>query len=98
MTLFDLSSGNLALARQKAVDAGVTLAGIEQGTALDLGRFADASFDAVLLMGPLYHLLEERAGAGAGRGDAGSQARRAVVRRVHHTLRSPSRRGGQYPT
>ena len=59
VTLFDLSSGNLALARKKAAEAGVTLAGFEQGTALDLSRFADHSFDAVLLMGPLYHLLEE---------------------------------------
>lgn len=59
ITLFDLSAGNLALARAKAAEAGVTLAGIEQGNALDLGRFADDSFDAVLLMGPLYHLLEE---------------------------------------
>ena len=59
VTLFDLSAGNLALARQKAAEAGVTLAGVEQGTALDLSRFPTDSFDAVLLMGPLYHLLEE---------------------------------------
>ena len=58
VTLFDLSTGNLTLAREKAAEAGVTLAGFEQGTALDLARFADHSFDAVLLMGPLYHLLE----------------------------------------
>jgi ubiquinone/menaquinone biosynthesis C-methylase UbiE len=59
VTLFDLSAGNLRLARDKAAEAGVTLAGYEQGTATDLGRFPDGSFDAVLLMGPLYHLLEE---------------------------------------
>ena len=59
VTLFDLSAGNLALAREKAAEAGVTLTGFEQGTALDLSRFADHSFDAVLLMGPLYHLFEE---------------------------------------
>lgn len=59
VTLFDLSAGNLRLAREKAAGAGVTLAGFEQGTATDLSPFADASFDAVLLMGPLYHLLEE---------------------------------------
>jgi len=57
VTLFDLSAVNLALAREKAAEADVTLAGCEQGTALDLSRFADHSFDAVLLMGPLYHLL-----------------------------------------
>ena len=59
VTLFDLSSGNLTLAQKKAAEAGVTLDGFEQGTALDLSRFADHSFDAVLLMGPLYHLFEE---------------------------------------
>jgi S-adenosylmethionine-dependent methyltransferase len=59
VTLFDLSAANLALARAKAAEAGLTLTAFEQGTALDLGRFADESFDAVLLMGPLYHLLEE---------------------------------------
>lgn len=59
VTLFDLSTGNLELARQKADEAGQTLSGYEQGSALDLSRFADNSFDAVLLMGPLYHLLRE---------------------------------------
>jgi S-adenosylmethionine-dependent methyltransferase len=60
VTLFDLSPDNLALARQKAAEAGVTLAGIEQGYAQELTRFPDAGFDAVLLMGPLYHLLSEK--------------------------------------
>jgi len=59
VTLFDLSSENLQLAETKAAEVGVALAGYEQGTATDLSRFPDASFDAVLLMGPLYHLLEE---------------------------------------
>ena len=59
VTLFDLSAGNLALAREKGAEAGVTLDALEQGTALDLGRFPDDSFGAVLVMGPLYHLLEE---------------------------------------
>lgn len=59
VTLFDLSPTLLALAREKAAEAGVTLAGYEEGTALDLSRFPDATFDAVLLMGPLYHFLEE---------------------------------------
>ena len=59
VTLFDLSPEELAMAREKADEAGVTLAGFEQGTAADLQRFADSTFDAVLLMGPLYHLLDE---------------------------------------
>ncbi len=59
VTLFDLSAGNLQLAREKAAEANVTLTAYEQGTATDLSRFADDTFDVVLLMGPLYHLLEE---------------------------------------
>ncbi len=59
VTLFDLSKACLILAEEKALEAGVKLAGVEQGNAVDLSRFADASFDAVLLMGPLYHLLRE---------------------------------------
>ena len=31
-----------------------------QGDALDLGRFADESFDITLLFGPLYHLYDEK--------------------------------------
>lgn len=58
VTLFDLAAANLALAEQKAAEAGLTLNALAQGNALDLTRFADDSFDAVLLMGPLYHLLE----------------------------------------
>ncbi len=57
VTLFDLSEGNLALARVKAAEAGVALEAVEQGTALDLSRYPEGAFDAVLLMGPLYHLL-----------------------------------------
>ena len=59
VTLFDLSAGNLALARRKGAEAGVALAGCEQGNATDLSRFGDGRFDAVLLMGPLYHLVLE---------------------------------------
>jgi S-adenosylmethionine-dependent methyltransferase len=59
VTLFDLSSACLRLAETKAAEAGVALAGYEQGTATDLARFPAESFDAVLLLGPLYHLLEE---------------------------------------
>jgi S-adenosylmethionine-dependent methyltransferase len=58
VTLFDLSTANLALAKQKSVELGISLAGYYQGNALDLSRFAGDSFDTVLLMGPLYHLIE----------------------------------------
>jgi S-adenosylmethionine-dependent methyltransferase len=59
VTLADISLPELHLAREKAADAGVALSQIVEADARDLSRFADASFDAVLIMGPLYHLLEE---------------------------------------
>jgi S-adenosylmethionine-dependent methyltransferase len=59
VTLFDLSPACLRLAEKKAAEAGVALAGYVQGTATDLSCFPDEAFDAVLLMGPLYHLLAE---------------------------------------
>jgi S-adenosylmethionine-dependent methyltransferase len=59
VTLFDLSSECLRVAQEKAREAGVTLLACVRGTATDLSRFSDAGFDAVLLMGPLYHLLDE---------------------------------------
>jgi SAM-dependent methyltransferase len=55
-TLFDLSAGLLAFAREKANELGVQLARTVHGNALDLNAFVDEQFDAVLLMGPLYHL------------------------------------------
>lgn len=58
VTLFDLSAENLRLAQTKAQAAGVNLVAYEHGTATDLSRFGDETFDAALLMGPLYHLLD----------------------------------------
>jgi ubiquinone/menaquinone biosynthesis C-methylase UbiE len=62
VTLFDLSAASLDLARQKAAERGVTLAGYVHGTATDLGAIAAGAFGAALALGPLYHLLalEER--------------------------------------
>ncbi len=59
VTLLDLSRQNLALAELKSAEAGVALEALVHGNALDLSAYADEHFDAVLLMGPLYHLLEE---------------------------------------
>lgn len=59
VTLFDLSAACLQMARERAAEAGATLAAVDQGTAVDLGRYPNEAFDAVLLMGPLYHLLED---------------------------------------
>lgn len=62
VTLVDLSEVNLAFARQKASEGNIRLDDSIQADALDLSVFPASSFDAALLMGPLYHLLiyEER--------------------------------------
>jgi len=57
VTLFDLSAACLERAKAEAQGVGLALA-YEQGNAMDLSQFADASFDTVLVMGPLYHLRE----------------------------------------
>jgi len=61
VTLVDLSAASLALARIKADEANVELEDVVQADALDLGDLPDAAYDAVLLLGPLYHLIDEGA-------------------------------------
>ena len=73
VTLMDLSAGCLAFARQKARETGVALAGYVHGNATDLSMFPDATQDAVLSMGPLYHLPAE-------------EDRQRAVREVHRVL------------
>ncbi len=60
VTLLDLSQGNLALAKLKAQEAGVEIADFIHGDALNLSQFSHGQFDAVLLLGPLYHLVLQR--------------------------------------
>lgn len=57
-TLADLSPDLLAIARQQSKADGVDLEAIVEANALDLAQFKDASFDAALCMGPLYHLID----------------------------------------
>jgi S-adenosylmethionine-dependent methyltransferase len=57
VTLFDLSEACLAKAKREAGSASLRLS-YELGNATDLSRFEDASFDVVILLGPLYHLKE----------------------------------------
>jgi SAM-dependent methyltransferase len=57
VTLFDLSPNLIELARERIQALGLN-AGLENGNARDLSRFQRASFDAMLVMGPLYHLPE----------------------------------------
>ncbi len=59
VTLADLSPDLLAIAREKASEERVELEEIIEANAVDLSRFADRSFDAVLCLGPMYHLLEQ---------------------------------------
>ena len=59
VTLSDLSIGCLDLAREKADEAGVEIREFIHTDARDLSTFEDASFDTVLCMGPLYHLVKE---------------------------------------
>jgi S-adenosylmethionine-dependent methyltransferase len=56
VTLLDLSQHNLALAAQYAAQAGVELAASLHANALNLISIANFAYDAVLLLGPLYHL------------------------------------------
>ena len=58
VTLVDLSSANAELAAAKAAEAGLPITAM-QGDALELDALHLGEFDHVLLMGPLYHLLEE---------------------------------------
>lgn len=58
VVLAELSQGNVALAREKAAEAG---AGLEAHVCdcLELDRLGLGQFDHVFLMGPLYHLQRE---------------------------------------
>jgi SAM-dependent methyltransferase len=60
VVLADLSPELLAVARVKLSEAGETanVEEIVQADACDLSRWPDNSFDAVLSMGPLYHLID----------------------------------------
>lgn len=57
VTAVELVESNLAVLRRNA--AGLEKLVSYQGDAQDLGLFADNSFDAVLLLGPMYHLYEK---------------------------------------
>ena len=74
VSLVDLSPHCLELAEEwaRAVGVAASFEELVAGDVRDLSRWPDAHFDAVLLLGPLYHLLSHR------------QRRRAVleVRRV----------------
>ena len=56
VTAVELAERNLALLRENA--RGLDNLEAFQGDGIDLGRFADDSFDLTLVLGPLYHLYD----------------------------------------
>ncbi|MCI9443840.1 MAG: methyltransferase domain-containing protein [Oscillospiraceae bacterium] len=54
----ELVEHNIEVFRANLRESGADIP-LEQGNALDLSRFADGSFDAVILFGPLYHLYSK---------------------------------------
>lgn len=58
--LLDLSPGRLEIAKSETEKAKVqkNVKEMVEGSVADLSRFGDESFDAVLCLGPLSHLLE----------------------------------------
>ena len=60
VTAVDFSAKLLALCRERLAQAGLTgKAQLVSADARDLSELGTEIFDAVLLMGPLYHLVEE---------------------------------------
>lgn len=59
VTLVDLSSGNVKFALEKATERNVTIRAFVCDVR-ELDKIIDAKYDHVFLMGPMYHLLEEK--------------------------------------
>ena len=58
VTLFDLSGKLLERAERAIASEGINATAYIHGNARDLSVFKDESFDAALLLGPLYHMTE----------------------------------------
>ena len=56
--LIDLAPGNIAFAKQKAEECGVRLGFAMVGDARAIPSIDSESYDGVLCLGPLYHLIE----------------------------------------
>jgi S-adenosylmethionine-dependent methyltransferase len=67
LTLVDLAEENVAFAREKARSEGIEIKGFHAADARRLSSLGLGSFDYVLLMGPMYHVLEEEERAAAAR-------------------------------
>lgn len=60
VTLVDLSGKSLALAAEKAAAAQVNIEQLIHANALDLGMIPTNTYQAAIILGPLYHLLEHK--------------------------------------
>jgi S-adenosylmethionine-dependent methyltransferase len=58
VTLLDLSDENITFAKCKVEEVGLDITMI-QGDACEVDNIVSGPFDCILLMGPMYHLLEE---------------------------------------
>jgi S-adenosylmethionine-dependent methyltransferase len=58
VTLLDISEEEVQLARAQSNQLGLQAEQLLVGDARDLSRFPPASFDAALLMGPMYHVID----------------------------------------
>ncbi len=58
VTLFDLSHESIQLARTKVAELDLQAQNFIVGDAREMEQFTTESFEAVLLMGPMYHVIE----------------------------------------
>ena len=59
LELVDVSERLLEIAERKAAEAGLSIDTFHNGSATDLSSFDTQSQDAVLCLGPMYHLVEQ---------------------------------------
>lgn len=58
VSLLDLSKRNIEVAKEKSAERNIKLEAYIHGNALELDQY-EQKYDVVLLMGPLYHLINE---------------------------------------
>lgn len=58
VSLLDLSKRNIEVAKEKSAEKGIILENYIHGNALELNEY-EQKYDVILLMGPLYHLVDE---------------------------------------
>jgi S-adenosylmethionine-dependent methyltransferase len=58
VTLIDLSPNNISYANKKQIELGISLEKEIVGNAIDISFIPSETYDVVLCMGPLYHLID----------------------------------------